>query len=178
MTTDTKPTRTTLFLATCAVFCVIAAAGLRTIRPINANLNDPTLDALNAQMRELAPFNTPALNRAKEVRAAAEEKLWTTEKLNAWRQTVPKEWRVQEAASVPAVFTTQRRFLLSSPAATFRAWPDIVAFLNATAESPAMRIHSLNITAPPGSKRAFTQLNMLIGFSSPKNPAKSAPSTP
>lgn len=165
---DTKPSRGTLFLTFIGAAFVIAAVGLRTLRPITSSVNDPTLQTLNEQAAELAEFTSYALAKAQESRSAAEARLWTDAKLATWRSALPGGWRAQEITSIPAAFTTQRRFLLSNPAALFRDWPDIIRFLIETSDLPGVRIHSVGITAPAGAKRNFTQLQLLVGFSMPK----------
>lgn len=169
----TKPTRTTILTAAFTSALMLGAVGLRVLRPVSTSVVDPALEALKTQRAELNEFNGLALNRANETRAAAEGRLWSTEKINQWRSSVPEGWRVQEVANIPAVFTTQRRFLVSHPAAAFRDWPAIVAFISDTAGRPALRIHSLTITAPPGAKRNFTQLQLLVGLAAIK-PSPSA----
>jgi hypothetical protein len=169
---NNNPTRGTLLLAILAVALLLGAIGLRIVRPISSNVSDPTLDALKAQRAELSEFTSLALNRSNELRAAAESRLWTPEKINAWRNSVPEGWRVQEVATTPAVFTAQRRFLLSHQAAAFHDWPAILAFVTETSERPALRLHSLVITAPQGSKRNFSQLQLLVSFTVAKVDSK------
>jgi hypothetical protein len=165
---DQKITRTTLFIAAVAATLLVAAIGLRALRPIAGSVSDPTLDALKSQRAELASFTRLALDQATEKRLAAESRLWTSDKIDAWKADLPEGWKVQDVGAIPTVFTSQHRFLLNHSAAAFKDWPGIVAFISALAERPALRIHSLAITAPPGAKRNFSQLQLLISFTTSK----------
>jgi hypothetical protein len=156
---------------------VLLAGGIawRAIVPAAKLVADEPLDQLRRETARLRVYDDVAAARARTTLAEMRERLWTPERLDQWRRSLPEHWTLQEAQPQENPSTITRRFVLTRRAATSRDWREIHALLTALNALPTSVVQRLRLSMMQPQSRQFDEIEVIIDLCFQKEPAPAAP---
>jgi hypothetical protein len=147
-------------LAVCALF----GGGItwRAMVPAAKLVADEPLDQLRRETARLRVFDDEAASRARVALAAMRERLWTSERLEEWRRSLPGQWVLQEAQPQENSSTITRRFVLTRRAASSRDWNEIHTLLTAVNALPMAVVQRLKLSMMQPQSRQFDEIELIL----------------
>ena len=147
-------TQIAFFLGSLAV--AVAVHGLAYFRPPERWRRDSTMEGLRSRRAALAAYGPAALAEARAAGDRIEAVAWREAQFGDWRKELPAVWQWQDAGQAAFGRIRVRKFMATWAQPTLRQWPEVVAGIEALERGEAVRLESIQVSAPiAGKGRAF-----------------------
>ena len=135
---------------------------------------DVEVSQLETELAALSKITPAATRHARELQAQSQRSLWSRERFERWKASIPPGWTLTELGDPETKSVTLRRFALERAQATFDDWSEITRVLEQIAGQPGLTLRSLTLASAPRPARVFRQVLAVATIAFPLAP-KSTP---
>ena len=149
-------TRSQIAIFVGSLTVAVAVHALAYFRPPDRWRRDSAMEGLRNRRAALLAYGPAALAEARTAGDQIEAIAWREAEFGGWRKELPAAWQWQDAGQVALDRITVRKFVVTWAQPTLRQWPEVVAGIEALERGDAVRLESIQVSAPiAGKGRAF-----------------------